>query len=82
MVLYEQQKKEQLTINDAAKGWSRVELPNGDTEFVASIKIAGVDLDVSHIDATLTVSDWSIEGRHEPTLLIEAADWYNPPKDE
>lgn len=70
---------ETITVHAAAKGWHRVETPDGE-RFVCDVKIAGVTADVSmgHVELDFEEGGWSIDGTREPWLLIEAPAWYTP----
>jgi len=68
-----------LTLHGASGGWTRVEGEYGLTEFVAKVKIAGLEMSPTTTGKVeVEADDFGIEGEYEPVLLIESAPWYTP----
>jgi len=74
---------EELTLTACANDWFHVEQNDEHVGYVETVKIAGCEINPQFATHTITVtcSDWDIVRDLYPTLLIESAEWYNPPED-
>jgi hypothetical protein len=79
-------KIDEITIESVANSWLRVTLPDGDVRYVAGVSAAGITLDFglqgNEVTLRAEADGWSIDGKYEPTLLIESPTWYSAPNDD